>query len=143
MSPSTEPLSRMSTFSLAVTLPVTSPRMTTDFAKTCALILPFGPMVRTFCRSSILPSTWPSIVRSSLPFSSPLMTTDFPMFTVDFSIPRRGSLATFEVRTGSAAAIGGAPTTLGACDGPDAAGVGFTASSRFHIGHSPHNRKKE
>ena len=27
MSPSTEPLSRMSTFSLAVTLPVTSPRM--------------------------------------------------------------------------------------------------------------------
>src|SRR5690349_6246357 len=45
MSPSTEPLSRMSTFSLAVTLPVTSPRMTTDFANTCALIFPFGPMV--------------------------------------------------------------------------------------------------
>ncbi len=100
MSPSTEPLSRMSTFSLAVTLPVTSPRMTTDFAKTCALIRPFGPMVRTFWRSSILPSTCPSMVRSSLPLSSPLMTTDFPMFTADFSIPRRGSLATLEGRTG-------------------------------------------
>ena len=42
MSPSTDPLSRMSTFSVAVTLPVTSPRMMTDLANTCALILPFG-----------------------------------------------------------------------------------------------------
>ena len=32
----------MSTFSVAVTLPVTSPRMMTDLANTCALILPFG-----------------------------------------------------------------------------------------------------
>ena len=47
MSPSTEPLSRMSTFSLAVTLPVTSPSMMTDLANTCALILPFAPIVRT------------------------------------------------------------------------------------------------
>ena len=46
MSPSTDPLSRMSTFSLAVTLPVTSPRTMTALANTCALILPFGPIVR-------------------------------------------------------------------------------------------------
>ncbi len=38
MSPSTEPLSRMSTLSLAVTLPVTSPSTMTDFANTCALM---------------------------------------------------------------------------------------------------------
>ena len=81
MSPSTEPLSRMSTFSDAVTLPVTSPSTTTDFAKTSALILPLGPMVSTLSLSSILPSTWPSIVRSSLPLSSPLMMTDLPMYS--------------------------------------------------------------
>jgi hypothetical protein len=28
------------------------------------------------------------MVRSSLPFSSPLMTTDFPMFTISLSIRR-------------------------------------------------------
>ena len=38
MSPSTDPLSRMSTLSLAVTLPVTSPSTITDFANTCALM---------------------------------------------------------------------------------------------------------
>src|SRR5262245_45956259 len=133
MSPSTEPLSRMSTFSLAVTLPVTSPRMTTDLANTCALIFPFGPIVRTFWRSSILPSTWPSIVRSSLPLSSPLMTTDFPMFTVVLSNPRWGSLGTWGVLAASAA--GGTPTEGAGAD-PDPAGtVGLTASSRFHMGH--------
>ena len=81
MSPSTEPFSLMLTLSLAVTLPFTSPSTTTDFANTCALILPLGPIVSTCWRSSILPSTRPSTVRSSLPFSSPLMTTDFPMLT--------------------------------------------------------------
>ena len=40
MSPSTDPLSRMSTLSLAVTLPVTSPSTMTAFANTCALISP-------------------------------------------------------------------------------------------------------
>ena len=38
MSPSTDPLSRMSTFSLAVTLPVTSPSTITALANTCALM---------------------------------------------------------------------------------------------------------
>jgi hypothetical protein len=47
MSPSTDPLSRISTFSLAETLPVTSPRMTTALANTWALILPLGPIVST------------------------------------------------------------------------------------------------
>jgi hypothetical protein len=58
----------------------------TDFANTCALILPFGPIVSTWSRSWIVPSTCPSIVRSSLPFSSPLITTDLPMFTMSFSM---------------------------------------------------------
>ena len=88
MSPSTEPPSRMSTFSDAVTLPLTSPSTMTALANTCALILPFGPIVSTWSFSSILPSTWPSMVRSSLPFSSPLMTTDLPMFTRSLSIRR-------------------------------------------------------
>jgi hypothetical protein len=100
MSPSTDPLSRRSTFSDAVTLPVTSPRITTDLANTCALIRPLGPIVNTFWRSSIFPSTWPSMVRSSLPVSSPLITTDLPIFTgPPFSIPRSESL----LRTGSVA----------------------------------------
>src|SRR5688572_1721990 len=47
MSPSTDPPSRMSTFSVAVTLPLTSPRTITDLACTCALILPLGPIVST------------------------------------------------------------------------------------------------
>ena len=46
MSPSTEPLSRMSTFSEAVTLPVTSPSTMTALANTSARILPLGPIVR-------------------------------------------------------------------------------------------------
>ena len=38
----------MSTFSEAVTLPMTSPSTITALANTWALILPFGPMVSTF-----------------------------------------------------------------------------------------------
>jgi hypothetical protein len=108
MSPSTEPPSRMSTFSVAVTLPFTSPSTMTAFANTCALILPFGPIVRTWSFSSIFPSTCPSIVRSSLPFNSPLMTTDFPIFTTSLSI-RRGSgwdAADWVGATGAAGAAG-------------------------------------
>src|SRR5262249_4394135 len=47
MSPSTDPLSRMSTLSLAVTFPVTSPSTITAFANTCALMRPLGPIVST------------------------------------------------------------------------------------------------
>jgi hypothetical protein len=54
------------------------------------------------------------------------------MFTVDLSIPRWGSLGALCVRTASPA--GG--TAVGAGVGPDPAGtVGFTASSRFHMGN--------
>src|SRR5918999_1283608 len=79
------------------------------------------------------------MVRSSLPLSSPLMTTDFPMFTVVLSIPRSGSLVVLGGIRESAA--------TGALDGaaepdPGLAGApGLTASSRFHIGHSPRVRK--
>ena len=63
--------------SLALMLPVSSPQTTTAFAKTCALMRPFWPIVSVWSRSSILPSTCPSIVRSSLPSSSPLIDDGF------------------------------------------------------------------
>src|SRR5262245_14060509 len=47
MSPSTDPLSRIATLSVAVTLPVTSPSTMTAFANTCALMRPFAPIVST------------------------------------------------------------------------------------------------
>ena len=52
-SPSTDPWSRMSARSLAVMFPWTSPWTTMDFAKISALIRPFGPIVSTFCLSSM------------------------------------------------------------------------------------------
>src|SRR5581483_4216558 len=57
MSPSTDPLSRMSTFSVAVTLPLTWPRTMTALANTCALILPLGPIVSTCSCRRMVPST--------------------------------------------------------------------------------------
>src|ERR1700687_3707423 len=53
--------------------------MTTAFALTSALTFPFGPTVRLWLRSSILPSTLPSTYKSSDPDNSPLITTDLPM----------------------------------------------------------------
>jgi hypothetical protein len=111
-------------FSDAVTLPVTSPCTTTAFAKTSALILPLGPIVRTLPFRSMRPSTWPSMVRSSLPLNSPLMTTDLPIFTMSLPNWARGSLA-----AGAAAAATGV-----AAAGAEAGGAaGLTDSSRFHI----------
>src|SRR5215204_96173 len=129
MSPSTDPLSRMSTFSLAVTFPVISPSTMTALANTSALMRPFGPTVSTWSRSSTRPSTYPSTVRSSLPFSSPLITTDLPMLTTSRMAVRGSS-----ERWGTAGAVavcctGGAAGTGTPAAGPD----GFTASSRFHI----------
>jgi hypothetical protein len=55
---------------------------------------------------------------------------------VVLSIPRWGSLGVLEIRAASAA--GGVFTGGGVGTGAEPAGVfGFTASSRFHIGHSP------
>ena len=139
-SPSTEPLSRMSTFSEAVTLPTTSPRTMTDLANTAALILPFGPIVRTFWRSSILPSTWPSMVRSSLPLSSPLMTTDLPMFTtslIGWASDRDGlaGASTMGACAAGTPAVGGVAGVVGPCGAR-------TPSSRFHIRVSSKGRQR-
>src|SRR4029078_6360369 len=65
------------------------------------------------------------MVRSSLPFNSPLMTTDFPMFTISLSIRR----------------LSGCGAADGLADGGETTGAGlpglpvgvFTASSRFHM----------
>src|SRR5436190_13102393 len=71
----------------------------------------------------MVPSTWPSMVRSSLPISSTLMTTHFPIFTMSFSI---GCLA-------SCLGIG-TPTVVGAVDEVVVCGPpGRPASSRFHM----------
>ena len=45
MDPVTEPVARISTFSPAVTFPVTAPMMTTAFAEISALMSACGPMV--------------------------------------------------------------------------------------------------
>src|SRR5438477_10450401 len=63
------------------------------------------------------------MVRSSLPFSSPLMTTDFPMFTMSFSMEW---LVSGRGLTPAVAGVGG----CGAAGCPLA---GRTASSRFHM----------
>src|ERR1700758_1059630 len=68
-----------STRSVAWRLPSSFPCTMTPFASTLAFTCPFGPTVRLFPFSRMLPSTWPSRYKSSLPVSSPLITTDFPM----------------------------------------------------------------
>jgi len=64
-SPSSEPVARMSTFSRAVTRPVTEPPIVTILAQIRAVTLAVAPIVRTCAVSSIVPLTWPSRVRSS------------------------------------------------------------------------------
>jgi hypothetical protein len=98
------------------------------------LDLAVGPIVSTCSLSSILPSTCPSIVRSSLPLSSPLMTTDLPMFTTSLMgarspAPGVGRAATAEGT--STAAGGGAAGADGVVGGAGAGCRG--ASSRFHM----------
>src|SRR5262245_46073176 len=65
------------------------------------------------------------MVRSSLPFNSPLMTTDFPMFTISLSIRRFSGCGAADVTAGGFEATG-----AGLAGWPL---VGFTASSRFHM----------
>src|SRR5580700_94155 len=60
-------------------LPSSLPCTTTPLASTLALTWPLGPTVRLFPLRAMLPSTWPSRYRSSLPESSPLMKTDLPI----------------------------------------------------------------
>src|SRR5450631_755937 len=54
-------------------LPSTRPRTMTSRATTSAFTVPFGPTVRLLLASVSLPSIGPSIKRSSLPVTSPLM----------------------------------------------------------------------
>src|SRR5688572_3624901 len=84
------------------------------------------------------------MVRSSLPFSSPLMITDLPIFTVFSSPPRFVStLVLGWGRAASAAAWGAAGVTgAGAGAGAGCGALGFAASSRFHMWHSPRVRKE-
>src|SRR6266849_11123459 len=65
--------------SLAWMLPSSFPCTITPLAFTLARTCPCGPMINLLPESSMLPSTWPSTYRSSLPESSPLMMTDLPM----------------------------------------------------------------
>src|SRR6188474_2900870 len=70
------------------------------------------------------------MVRSSLPFNSPLITTDLPMCTT--SLDPDGRVSWLGATLGAlweTAAVGGA--------GDGGAG-GLTASSRFHIFHDLH-----
>ena len=69
-------------FAANISFHILFPSITIALAATCALIRPCAPMVSTCWRSSIVTSTWPSTVRSSLPLNSPLMTTLVPIFTV-------------------------------------------------------------
>ena len=79
MSPTTEPVGRRSTCSLALTFPVTAPLIVTFFATKSAVIVELGPMVKLWSPSSIDPTTWPSIVKSSALMTLPSTRTDLPI----------------------------------------------------------------
>ena len=68
----------MSTFSRAVTRPVTAPLIVTILATIGAVTLAVAPIVSTESVSSILPVTYPSIVRSSDAVTVPVMMTVAP-----------------------------------------------------------------
>src|SRR5580704_16657638 len=70
---------RKSTRSLAKQFPSSLPCTVTPFASTFAFTCPFGPIVKSLPLSRMLPSTCSSRYKSSLPESSPLMTTDLPI----------------------------------------------------------------
>src|SRR5260370_21857803 len=71
---------RKSRRSEALTLPSNLPWIITALALTLAFTFPFGPTVRLWLRSSMLPSTLPSTYKSSDPDNSPLITSDLPMW---------------------------------------------------------------
>src|SRR6185437_14778849 len=63
----------------------TQPWIRTSLAARSAATLALEPMVRRFSARLMVPSTRPSTMRSSLPFTSPLMTTVLPMRAGEFS----------------------------------------------------------
>jgi hypothetical protein len=92
-----------------------------DWAFTLACTLPFGPMVRLLSSSTIVPSTSPSINKSSLPVISPFMCSDLPICAVD-RMPLAEDTAAGERNAGGAAGAPGpgAPPSAGnrgACAG--------------------------
>src|SRR3954469_17576231 len=68
----------MSTLSLLITVPTTWPKTVIELAVRSAAMFPFGPIVKWCSRTSMVPSTRPSIVMSSELIRSPRKMTDLP-----------------------------------------------------------------
>src|SRR5579859_7235688 len=103
-SPPRDPSLRMSTRSLAVTLPFTLPRTTTSLALMLAWTWPLRPTVTRLPGRLTDPSTRPSIYSDSEPVTSPLMTSDFPM--VACSVLLRTALRGAATGVGSLGRVG-------------------------------------
>ena len=92
MSPTMRPSLVISTDSVAVTLPTTTPAMMQFLTCTSALTWPVGSTTRVRVRVRV-PSTRPRTVRSSSPAREPLMRIDSPMMVVPswspWSLPLR------------------------------------------------------
>src|SRR5262245_26781784 len=116
------PVAWISTRSVPRTLPATRPITTTDLACTSALIVPFAPIVSTLLGSVTLPSTLPSITRSSSPVRSPLIVIDLPMFAMS-PFPSRSQPRGAGANAGS--------TRCAAVDGAMNAPAAFSGSSFF------------
>src|SRR5581483_7575434 len=85
ISPSTAQPARSSTRPLATTLPCTRPMINTSFAVRSAATCALGPTVNRLSERLTVPSTCPSTIKSSLPFTSPRITTLLPMRAGEFS----------------------------------------------------------
>jgi hypothetical protein len=141
ISPRTSPVEPISTRSRPRNAPNTFPRMIISRASTSAEILPCGPTVTRPVESWIVPCTSPSMYKSSLPRTSPLISR------VEVMIPPEGCTtsavnpATLRM-TGSTRG-GGATGVVDAVDagagvGTSAAGAaGFESSGLRHIGFFP------
>src|SRR5262245_33908184 len=116
------PVAWISTRSVPRTLPATRPITTTDFACTSALIAPLAPIVSWLLGSVTLPSTLPSITRSSSPVRSPEIVIDLPMFAV-VSFPSRSRSRGTGLNAGS--------TRCAAVDGGGNAAAASSRSSFF------------
>src|SRR6516225_313253 len=112
-SPVKAPSARMSTRSVAVTLPRTLPRTTTSRAVMLAATWPFRPTVTRLPFRLMLPSTLPSMNNDSDPVISPLMKRPLLMlaWSADAVTPARLAESIGEAvgagRTGSGGATGG------------------------------------
>src|ERR1035438_453018 len=124
-SPFREPSARMSTRSVATTLPRTLPRTTISRAVMLAATWPLRPMVTRLPVRLMLPSTLPSTKSDSEPVISPLMKRLLPM--VACSALATGARLTTGSTTGGG---GGAGRTGGSGVGGRFVGPGWLG---FHI----------